>query len=117
MSDEKERGAEIIETHRELVLHVEQGAGRMRSLSVVTIVVAAILAVAYVSQIALPLAGTTTVTVSLTDPASVAAELVVLGLTLVWLFVGVRDLRFSWRMKSEIRSARLKEKEIQERIS
>ncbi|MDG6900383.1 MAG: hypothetical protein JRM80_00270 [Nitrososphaerota archaeon] len=117
MSEEKERGPEIIETYRELVEHVEQGAGRIRSLSILTVVVASVLALSYISQIALPLAGTTSVTVNLTDPASVAAELVVLALALAWIYVGVQDLRFSWRMRDEIGSARLKEREIQERVS
>jgi hypothetical protein len=117
MSEEKERGPQIVDAHQELVRHIEQGAGRIRALSIVTVAVAAILVVSYVSQLALPLAGTRTVTVNLADPGSIAAELVVLALALVWLYVGVQDLRFSWRMKAEIRSARSKEREIQDRIS
>ncbi len=117
MSDTKERGPEIIDAHQEFVRHIEKGAGRMRALSLITIGVAMVLAVSYVSQLALALTGTRTVTVTLTDPANVAAELIVLILALLWLYVGFRDLRFSSRMRGEIRSARLKESEIQDRMT
>jgi len=117
MSDDKEKGPQIIGVHQELVSHVEQGTGRIRILSMVTIVVAAFLAVSYVYQLVLPLAGTTLVTVNLADPANVAVELVVLVLALVWLYVGVGDLRFSSRLKRDIGKAREKEGEIAGRIS
>ena len=116
MSDERERGPDIIETHQELVRHVEQSTGRIRGLSIITVAVALVLAASYLSQLALPLTGTTSVTVNLTDPGSMAAELIVLALVLIWLYVGIQDLRFSSRMRAEIRSARLREKEIQDRI-
>ncbi len=117
MSEDKEMGPRIIGAHQELVRHIEQGAGRIRILSILTVAVAAVLAVSYVSQLVLPLLGTTSVVVSLTDPSNVAVELVVLALAIVWLYVGASDLRFSWRMKGEIRMARAKEKDIQDRIS
>ena len=117
MSDEKERGPEIIDAHQELVRHIEQSAGRIRILSIATVVVAAVLAVSYVSQLALPFTGTTTVTVNLSDPVNIATELVVLALAVIWLYVGVQDLRFSSRLKGKIRAARSRENEIQGRIS
>jgi hypothetical protein len=117
MSDEMERGPEIIDAHQELVRHIEQSAGRIRILSILTLVVAAVLAASYVSQLALPLTGTKTVTVNLSDPTNVAVELVVLALSIIWLYVGLQDLRFSSRMKGEIKAARSKEKELQNRIS
>ena len=117
MNDEIERGPGIIDAHQELVRHIELSAGRIRVLSILTLVVAAVLALSYVSQLVLPLAGTNTVTVNLSDPTNVAAELVVLALALIWLYVGLQDLRFSSRMMSEIKSARSKEKEIQNRMS
>ena len=89
----------------------------MCALSIVTIGVAVVLAASYVSQLALPFCGTDTATVNLSDPGTVAAELTVLALAVAWLFVGAQDLRFSWRMKAEIRQARTKEKEIQERLA
>ena len=117
MDDEKERGPEIVDAHQELVRHIEQSAGRIRILSILTVVVAAALVVSYLFQLALPLTGTTTVTVDLTAPSNVVAELVVFALVLVWLYVGVSDLRFSSRMKYEISRARMKERGIQDRIS
>ena len=117
MSDERERASEIIGAHQELVGRIEQSARRIRALAIVTILVTAILAVSYVSQLALPLAGTSTVTVHLSDPANVALELVVLALALAWMYVGVSDFRFSSRVSAQIREARAKEKRIEERIS
>jgi len=117
MSDEKERGPQILDAYQELVRRVEQGTSRMRALSIVTIAVAVVLAASYVSQLALPLTGTLTVTVNLGDPGTVAAELIVLALALTWLCVGIQDLRFSLKMKAEIREARSKEKEIENRLA
>lgn len=117
MSDEKERGPQIVDAHQELVRRIEQSTGRMRALSIVTIAVAVVLAISYLSQLALPLAGTTTVTVNLSDPGTVAAEMIVLVLALTWLLVGVQDLRFSWRIKAEIRQARIEEKGIEDRLA
>ncbi len=117
MDEEKERGPGIIDAHQELVSHIEQGAGRIRILSILTVVVAAALAVSYLLQVVLPLTGTTTVTVDLTAPSNIVAELVVFALVLVWLYVGISDLRFSSKMKYEISRARSKERGIQDRIS
>jgi len=117
MAEDVERGPEILDAHQELVRHIEQGASKMRALSIITVVVAAVLAASYLSQLALTFTGTKTVTVTLTDPVNIAAELVVLALTLVWLYVGVRDLRFSWRIKREIRAARTKEEGIKKEVS
>ncbi len=117
MDDEKERGPGIIDAHREMVRHIEQSAGRIRILSILTVLVSAALAASYLLQLVLPLTGTTTVTVDLTAPSNIVAELVVFALVLVWLYLGVTDLRFSSRMKNEISVARSKEAGIQDRIS
>jgi hypothetical protein len=117
MSDEKERGAEIIDAHRELVSRIEQSTGRIRALSIATVIVAVVLAVSYVSQLILPLTGTSTVTVHLADPANVALELLVFALAVVWLYVGVSDYRFSSRVRAQIGAARSKEKEIEEKVA
>jgi len=117
MTDDKEAATEIIDAHQELVGRIEQSTGRIRALSLVTIVVAAILAVSYVSQLALPLMGTDTVTVHLSDPANIASELVVLLLALAWMYVGVSDYRFSSRVRGQIDSARREEREIEEKLS
>ena len=112
----EEEGAAIIEAHQELAARAERGASKVRALSAVTVVVSAILAGAYSLQLALPLFGTRTVVVDLADPGAQAAELLVLALALLWLYVGARDLRFSTRIGKEIRDARRKEREIRERI-
>ena len=116
MGEEVERGPQILDAHQELVRHVEEGAARIRLLSVITLIVAAVLAVSYVYQIALPFTGTTIVTVNLSDSANIVAEFVVMLLALVWVYVGVSDLRFSWRIQNEIRVARSKEREIEKRV-
>jgi hypothetical protein len=112
MAEEKERGPEIIEAHQDLVGHVERGASKMRALSIVTVVVALSLSLSYLAELVLPFFGPSVQSVNLADPGLRALELVVLALALVWLYVGVRDLRFSSRMKREIHEARLKEKEV-----
>jgi len=117
MSDDSEKGPQIIDAHQELISHIEQGAGRIRILSILTLIVAAFLAVSYASQLALPLFGTRSETVDLADPVLVGTEMVALALTIAWLYVGVRDLMFSTRMRREIGKARAKEREIAERIS
>ncbi len=116
MSDDREKGPQILDAHQELVRHIEQGAGRMRALSIITVVIAAFLALSYATQLALPLTGTTSQTVNLADPVLVGTELLVLALTLIWLYIGVRDWRFSSKMKAEIGTARAKERELKERL-
>ena len=117
MGEEAELGPKIIDAHQELVRHIEQTAGKIRALSIITVVVAAVLSASYAYQLLLPLTGTVTVTVNLSAPSNVGAEVVVLFLVLAWLYVGVRDLKFSSRMAREIRTAREKEKEIVEKLS
>jgi uncharacterized membrane protein (DUF485 family) len=117
MNDDREQGPQIIDAHQELVRHIEQGAARMRVLSSLTLVVAAVLVVAYLSQLLLPFTGTNIVTVNLSDSFNVATELVVLALALVWLYVGFQDFRFSSRMRKEILGARVKERQIQDKLA
>ena len=112
MTTGEDNGVEIIEAHQDLVRHIERGARMMKVLSMATILVAAVLVTSYLSQLLLPLTGTTEVTVNLTDPANEAVELLVLALALVWLYVGGRDLAFSWRMARVIKEARRREKEL-----
>jgi len=117
MNRDAEKDPQIIDAHQDLVRHIEQSARRMRILAALTVVVAAFLSVSYAAQLALPLMGTTTQTVDLADPALVATELIVLGFALAWLYVGLRDLRFTSRIGSEIASARAKETEIQKKLA
>ena len=117
MSEEAEKGPGILDAYQEMISRIEQSAGRMRGLAALTVAVAALLSVAYLLQLALPLTGTTSETVSLTDPALIAAEVLVLALTLLWLYVGVSDLRFTTRVRGEIAAARAKERHLQDQMS
>ncbi len=105
-----------MEAHQELVARIEQSLSRIRALSLATVVVALILAASYASQLVLPLYGVKTVTVNLTDPANEALELVVLALSMVWLYVGVTNILFLRRVGPRIASARLRERELENRI-
>ena len=116
MSDEAERGPEILDAHQEPVARIEESAGKMRALAILTVVVAAFMAVAYIFQLALPPTGTTSQTVDLTEPSLVATELVVLALALVWLYVGANDFRFTMKVKREISAAPVKERHLLDRI-
>ena len=106
----------VVEAHQELVSHIERGMARIRALSLLTITVAAVLAVSYAFELALPLAGVSTVTVNLASPANEAAEVAVLFLSLVWLYVGVSNALFVRRVGSRIVEARNREAELEKRV-
>lgn len=108
----------VLEMHEEFIQHIEAGSRRIQTLAIITIVVALALASSYAYQLALPgLTGTSTVTVDLTNPFLEATEVAILALTLVWLYVGVRDLFFTREMAKAIRDARAAEREIERRMS
>ncbi len=118
MSEEKSPAVSVIEAHEEFIQHVETGSSKVRTLSAVTIVVAGILSLSYVYQLLLPYAtGTTSVTVSLTDPLLQVTQVALLALTSLWLYVATRDYFFSKRMARAIREARALEKEIEKRVT
>jgi len=117
MTEDVERGPAILDAYQELVSRIEQSARRMRMLAALTVAVAVLLSIAYIFQIALPLTGTTSETVNLSDPTLMAAEVLVLVLTLLWLYVGVSDFRFTSRVRGEIAAARVKERQLQERMA
>ncbi|MDV3278014.1 MAG: hypothetical protein LYZ69_06045 [Nitrososphaerales archaeon] len=119
MSEKEEpQAAAALGLHEEFIRHVESGASKIRTLSIITILVALGLAASYAYQLALPsLTGATTVTVNLADPLLEATELLLLALSLVWLYVGLRDLLFTRRMAKSIRDARMAEREIEKRIT
>ncbi len=102
-----------IEAHEEFVQHIERGSAKIRALSLTTIVVAVLLIISYAYQIVLPLTtGTTTVQVNLTDPSLVATEVVLLVLSLVWLYVALKDYTFTQRLSRQIKEARRLESEL-----
>ena len=116
MTDEKDGAVQVIEAHQELVSHLEKGSGRMRALSLVTIVVALYFTVAYVSQLLVTVLGTKTVTVDLTDPTLQITEVVALVLAIAWLYVGTSDFIFSTRMRKAVKGARKSERQVEERL-
>ncbi len=118
MSDEKSSTVSIIEAHEEFIQHIEKGSSRIRSLSAVTMVVSAVLLVSYLYQLVLPyVSGTSSVTVNLGDPLLQATEVLLVLLSLLWLYVGASDYLFTRKMTKEIKEARALEKELERRIT
>ena len=115
MTEEKQPSE--VEIHEDFLQHVEDGSRKMRWLSAVSAIVAAILAASYLLQLALPLTGTTSVTVSLTDPTLIATEVAVLALTLAWLYVGASNYRFTTGLAGRIKAARAVEAEMEKKIA
>jgi len=118
MSEEESSARSVLEIHEEFLQRVETGSTKIRTLSVITIAVSALLAVLYVYEIASPfLNSDTVVTVNLRDPGLVTLELLLTVLALVWLYVGVRDYRYVARLARSIRQARAMESAIEREIS
>jgi hypothetical protein len=108
----------VLEIHEEFLQRVETGSAKIRTLSVITIAVSALLAVLYVYEVASPfLSGETVVMVNLRDPGLVTLELLLIVLALVWLYVGVRDYRYVARLARSIRQARALESALEREIS
>jgi hypothetical protein len=106
-----------VEIHEDFLQHVEDGSSRMRLLSGVSAAVAFLLIISYISQLALPLTGTTSVTVSLTDPTIIATEIAVLALSVAWLYVGVRNYRFTTKLAKRIAAARAAEAVMEKKLT
>jgi uncharacterized membrane protein (DUF485 family) len=110
--------AEIIEAHGSFVQHIEEGSTKMRTLSLVTIVVAFVLLASYFDQVLTPFTSSTkVVTVNLLDPTLLALELVLIAVTFAWLYVGVVNYLFASRLGRQIKEARAKEREIEGRLA
>ena len=106
-----------VEVHEEFLQHVEDGSVRMRVLAAVSSVVATVLVISYVSQLALPFTGTTSVTVSLTDSTLIVSELAVLVLAIAWLYVGVSNYRFTTKLARRITAARAAEADLEKKLT
>ncbi len=118
-SEEGERspGAMIVEAHEEFIQHIEAGQRRIRSLSIITLVVAVFLGASYATQIVYPFAfGESVVTVNLLDPGLLVLEFGALLLTFAWIFVGATDYLFATRLGRMVRAARAAEKELERRL-
>jgi hypothetical protein len=113
-----EPSVEIIEAHGSFVQHIEDGQTRMKTLSIITIVIAFLLLVSYFDQILTPFAtGTRYVQVDLLDPTLLALEVLLIVVTFAWLYVGVVNYLFASRLGRQIKEARAKEKEIESKLS
>ena len=106
-----------MDIHEDFLQHVEDGSSRMRALSVISAAVALLLILSYISQLLLPLTGTTSVTVSLTDPTLVATEIAVLALAVAWFYVGVSNYRFTTGLARRIAAARAEESALEKKIT
>ena len=117
MSDETSPLVRKSSLAEEFMQHVEAGTSKIRAISVISIVVAVLLAVSYVYQIFLPLAaGTRTVPVDLADPALIALEVVLLAVVLVWLLIALREYLFTVRLTKQVREIRRLEDEFAKKL-
>ncbi len=107
----------VMELNALFVERLENGVGRLKLLSAVTLVVAFLLLVSYASQVVLPFAtGQTTVTVNLVDPSLLVFEGVLIALTLAWVYVGAVNFVWSRRLGGRIKKVRAEEDKILNRI-
>jgi len=107
----------FIEAHEEFIQHVEAGQRRIRSLSVITIIVALLLAAGFLVQILYPfVAGESTVTVNVGDPSLIVVELILLLLAAGWAIIGIGNYRFSTRFGNMVKGARTAEKELEKQL-
>ncbi len=114
MAEDKDPFVSGIEAHEEFLQHIERGEKVIKTLALMTIFVAAFLSASYVSQLVLLpfVLGVKTQTVDLVDPGLMATEVVVLALTLAWLYVGVRDYLFVRRLARQVKEIRSAEANV-----
>jgi flagellar biosynthesis protein FliP len=118
LSEKPEPAIIIDEAHEDFAQHIESGSGRIRMLSVLTLIVSVLLLASYFSQLLLPfVTGQTTVTVNLVDPSLLVFEGLIIILTFAWLYVGAVNYLFSTRLGRQVKQARAKEEEIEKRIT
>lgn len=106
-----------VDMHEDFIQHVEDGSSRTRLLSGISIIVASILILSYLSQLVLPLTGTTTVTVNLADPTNIAVEVAVMVLAIAWLYNGLSNYRFTTNLSKRIAAARAAEAEMEKKLA
>ncbi|MDV3277280.1 MAG: hypothetical protein LYZ69_02290 [Nitrososphaerales archaeon] len=114
MSEEEDPMVSGLELHEEFLQRIENGGRKIKTLSLITIFVAAVLAVTYASQlVVLPfMLGVTSQTVNLVDPSLMGVELGVLALTLAWLYVGLVDYRYTKTLVKQAQEIRAAEAEL-----
>lgn len=106
-----------MELNELFVQRLEEGTGRLKVLSIVTLVIAFLLLVSYASQVILPFAtGEKTVTVNLLDPSLLLFEGLLIALTVAWVYVGAVNLLWARRLGSRIKKVRAEEDRMLKRI-
>lgn len=116
MSEEKSPVATMIDAHEEWLRRMDATASRTRNLSIITIVAAGLLTLAYSTQFVLSLTGVTAVEVQVSSPVLIAFQGVLLVLVVLWLYTGVDFYRFTSRLKKQIARAQEEEAELEKRI-
>jgi hypothetical protein len=107
----------MVELNELFVQRMEEGAGRLKLLSIVTLIVAVLLLASYASQVILPFAtGQTTVTVNLLDPSLLVFEGLLILLTIAWVYVGAVNFLWARRLGLRIAKVRAEEDRILKKI-
>ena len=107
-----------IEAHEEFIQHIEMGSRKLRSLALTTLVVAVLLAAGYFDQIITPfITGQRFVEVDLLDPLLFVFEVLLLALTIAWMYVGAVNYLFYTRLGRSIKQIRALEEELEKRIT
>jgi hypothetical protein len=106
-------GIKAMELNELFIQRIEEGAGRLRLLSLVTLVVSFLLLASYASQVILPFwTGQTSVTVNLLDPSLLVFEGILILLTVAWVYVGAVNFLWARRMVGRIRRLRKEEEKM-----
>lgn len=117
MPDKAEVDVALYQINDDFSEHIEKSSRRIRILSVITLVISVILLASYFSQIVYPfVTGQTIVSVNLVDPSLLALEVVLVLLTLAWMYVGAVNYLFSSRMAKAVKQAREQEHKIETMI-
>lgn len=117
MPDKAEVDVALYEINDDFSEHIEKSSRRIRILSVITLVISVVLLASYFSQIFYPfVTGQTVVSVNLVDPSLLGLEVILVLLTLAWLYVGAINYLFSSRMSKAVKQARKHESAIEKMI-
>jgi ABC-type branched-subunit amino acid transport system permease subunit len=105
--------ASFVEVHEEFIQHIEAGQRKIRSLSLLTLLVSVLLGASYLVQLVYPyVGGESVVSVNLRDPTLVATEVLVTVLAFAWVYVGATNYLFASRLGRMVKSAREAEKKL-----
>lgn len=107
----------MIDAHEDWLKRMDATASRTRRLSIITVVAAGLLTLAYASQLILSLTGTPAVVVQISSPILVAFQGILLILVVAWLYTGLDFYWFTSRLKKQVVKAREEETELERRIS